>query len=60
MTGFTRQLYDQVISQKTTEIPTYLDGPYGTMVDLTPFSTVLGIAGQCSNPAITNGDESVC
>jgi ferric-chelate reductase len=43
--GFTRQLYDQVIATKTTNIPTYLDGPYGASVDVTHYPTILGIAG---------------
>jgi hypothetical protein len=34
-----------VQSSKTVNIPTYLDGPYGSTVDVTGYSTVLGIAG---------------
>ena len=43
--GFTRQLYDKVLATKTTNIPTYLDGPYGASIDVTQYPTILGIAG---------------
>jgi hypothetical protein len=34
-----------VLATKTTDIPTYLDGPYGHSVDVTHYPTVLGVAG---------------
>ena len=33
------------MTTKTTNIPTYLDGPYGASVDVTHYPTILGIAG---------------
>jgi ferric-chelate reductase len=38
-------LYDKVLATKTTDIPTYLEGPYGSSVDVTHYPTILGIAG---------------
>ena len=43
--GFTRQLYDKILETKTTNIPAYLEGPYGASVDITHYPTILGIAG---------------
>ena len=44
--GFTRRLRDRLSGEVTTDIPVYLEGPYGSSHALSSYSTVVLVAGE--------------
>lgn len=44
--GFTRKLRDKLSGDLTTDIPIYLEGPYGSSHPVSSYSTVILVAGQ--------------
>lgn len=49
--GFTRKLRDKLSGDLTTDIPIYLEGPYGSSHPVASYSTVILVAGQLVVPS---------